>query len=467
MMKQLRRTLTLVLVLVMMTGSMSAAIPIQPASAERLDYLELILGVIEEYYVNDVDSDKLVEGAFKGVFDQLDEYSTYYSPEEYQRYNEDVGGAFGGIGITVTKDDESDFIKVISPIEGTPGDRAGILPNDLIIGVNGNSLKGLTLEEAVKIMRGEPGTKIRLTIQRKGLSDPIDFDITREIIEVNPVTFEVREDGIVNFRLKSFNEHSAADVQTALDTIIEKSDVQGMILDLRNNPGGRLDQVIEIADMFLEVGAPIVQVDYRAYSDNQFDSEDAPTFTLPIVVLINEGSASASEILAGALQDNGVATVVGHTSFGKGTVQSVTDLSNGGGIKLTIAEYLTANGNKVNGVGITPDIEVNNRYRAGEKTNADFAPMIENEDNVRGDKGLNIYGAQERLLFLGYEVERTGSFNEETEKQLSAFQKENGLAITGTLNAETRVALYNEIDKPVSEIMDAQFEKAVEVLLNK
>lgn len=461
----LGKVLALTFAFVLATGSMSVAIPIEPVGTERLDYLELILEVIEEYYVDEVETDDLVEGAFKGVFDQLDQYSTYFSPEEYQRYNEDAGGSFGGIGITVTKDEESDFIKVISPIEDTPGDRAGIQPNDLIIGVNGNSLKGVSLEEAVKTMRGEPGTKLRLSIQRKGLTDPLEIDIIREVIEVNPVKFEIREDGIVNFRLKSFNEHSARDVREALNIVKEDSSVKGIVIDLRNNPGGRLDQVIDIADMFLEVGAPIVQVDYRAYSDNQFGSEDDPLVKLPLAVLINEGSASASEILAGALQDNGAATVIGHTSFGKGTVQSVTDLSNGGGIKLTIAEYLTANGNKVNGVGIVPDIEVNNRYRAGDNTNADFAPMIEDEDNRLGDKGLNVYGAQERLLYLGYDIEATGVFNEETKTQLEAFQLEMGLSVTGVLNSETRVKLYNEIDKPADEIMDDQMNKAVEVLL--
>jgi len=465
MMKQLRRTLSLVLVLILLTGSTSAALPIEPVGEERLDYLELILGVIEEYYVEDVDSDTLVEGAFKGVFDQLDEYSTYYSPEEYKRYNEDIGGAFGGIGITVTKDDESDFIKVISPIEGTPGDRAGIQPNDLIIGVNGNSIKGYTLEEAVKIMRGEPGTKLRLSIQRNGLVDPIEVDIIREIIEVNPVRMEVREDGLVNFRLKSFNEHSASDVRTALESLKDETSLKGIILDLRNNPGGRLDQVIDIADMFLEVGAPIVQVDYKAYSDNVYDSTDEPLVSLPIAVLINEGSASASEILAGALQDNGIATVIGQTSYGKGTVQSITDLSNGGGIKLTIAEYLTADGNKVNGVGITPDIEVASRNRLGESTNADFAPMIEDKDHMRGDVGLNVYGAQQRLVFLGYDVDISGTLNEETENELKAFQKESGIKITGALDSLTRTGLFTAVANPVAGDVDEQFEKAVELLL--
>jgi len=458
--------MALVLTLVLMTGSMSSAIPIQPVGAERLDYLELILEVIEEYYVDEVESDVLVEGAFKGVFDQLDQYSAYYSPEEYQRYNEDAGGSFGGIGITVTKDDESDFIKVISPIEDTPGDRAGIQPNDLIIGVNGNTLKGVSLEDAVKLMRGEVGTKLRLSIQRKGVPDSIEVDIVREIIEVNPVKFEIREDGLVNFRLKSFNEHSAKDVREALSTIKEDSSVKGLIIDLRNNPGGRLDQVIEIADMLLEVGAPIVRVDYRAYSDNQFDSEDEPMIRIPMAVLINEGSASASEILAGALQDNNAATIIGHTSFGKGTVQSVTDLSNGGGIKLTIAEYLTANGNKVNGVGITPDIEASVHFRVGDKTNADFAPMIEMIDNVTGDTGLNVYGAQQRLQYLGYEVETSGTLDAQTASQIEEFQKEQSISVTGVLNKETRVELFSTIDIPSDEIEDTQMQKAVETLLN-
>lgn len=365
----------------------------------------------------------------------------------------------------MTKDEESDYILVISPIEDTPGDRAGIQTNDLIIGVNGNSLKGFSLEEAVKLMRGEPGTKLRLSIQRKGLSDPIEVDIIREVIKVNPVNYEIREDGVVNFRLKSFNENSAKDVRSALEDIRTNDNVKGIVIDLRNNPGGRLDQVIDIADMFLEVGEPIVQVDYRAYSDNVFNSESEPLVKLPLAVLINEGSASASEILAGALQDNDAATVIGMTSFGKGTVQSVTDLSNGGGIKLTIAEYLTGNGNKVNGVGITPDIEVNYRFRSGELTNLDFAPMVEDEDNVFGEVGLNVYGAQERLDYLGYEVTSNGVLDEETQKQIRNFQKENGLMINGVLNSETRVKLFSEIDKPVDGLLDIQFERAVEIIL--
>lgn len=460
------RALPLALIVILLTGTTSAALPIQPVGSERLDYLDLIIEVIQEYYVNEVDTDTLIEGAFRGVFNELDPYSAYFSPEEYQRYNEDAGGSFGGVGITVTKDDQTDFIKVIAPIEGTPGDRADIEPNDLIIGVNGNSIQGYTLEEAVKLMRGEPGTRLRLTIKRESILQPFDVDIIREIIEVNPVSFEVREDGIVNFRLKSFNEHSAKDVREALEEIKTNASVKGIVIDLRNNPGGRLDQVIDIADMFLEVGAPIVQVDYRAYSDNVFNSEDAPLVKLPLAVLINEGSASASEILAGALQDNKVATVVGQTSFGKGTVQSVTDLSNGGGIKLTIAEYLTANGNKVNGVGISPDLEILNEMRGDLKTNADFAPMIEDEVSGTGDVGLNVYGAQERLIYLGYTVNPTGTYDDLTQGAVIEFQKIKNLSQSGLLDEETRNALYQAVDDVASGEGDLVLNQAVELLLN-
>ncbi len=254
--------------------------------------------------------------------------------------------------------------------------------------------------------------------------------------------------------------------EAPLKRLKRNDSVKGIVIDLRNNPGGRLDQVIDIADMFLEIGKPIVQVDYRAYSDNVFNSENEPLVSLPLAVLINEGSASASEILAGALQDNEAAIVVGMTSFGKGTVQSVTDLSNGGGIKLTIAEYLTGNGNKVNGVGIAPDIEVNYRFRSGELTNADFAPMIEDNDSVLGDTGLNVYGAQERLDYLGYEVTPSGVLDEETQNQIKNFQKEIGLTMSGVLNSETRLMLFSEVDKPVDKLLDEQFERAVEVILD-
>ncbi len=463
---QIRRILTLVLVLVLSTSQMSVAIPIEPIGADQLDYLELVLDIVEEYYVEETDAEKLIEGAFNGVFDQLDQYSTYFSPENYKRYNESAGGTFGGIGITVTKDEEFDYIKIISPIEDTPGDRAGLKPNDLIIAVNGNSLKGTSLEDAVNMMRGKAGSRIRLTIQRQGLSDEIEVDIIREIIEVNPVKLEIREDGIANLRLKSFNEHSAQDVKNAISDLNKsKVDIKGLIIDLRNNPGGRLDQVIEIADIFLEVGAPIVQVDYRAYADATFSSEEMPSVSMPVAVLINEGSASASEILAGALQDNSIATIIGNTSFGKGTVQSVNDLANGGGIKLTIAEYLTANGNKVNGVGITPDVLIESRQRVGDKVNADFAPMLEDEDNTLGDVGLNVYGAQERLLYLGYKVLVSGSLNEGTKTELTKFQREQGITETGTLNKETRLALFTAVDSPVNPEEDIQLNKAVEILL--
>lgn len=463
--KQMKRVLTLVLVFVMITGSVSVALPIQPSRTQRLEYLGKVMDLIDEYYVDEVDINTLLDGAFKGVFEELDLYSTYFTEEEYKQYNEAASGVFGGIGVTVTEDEATGYIKVISPIEGTPGDRANIKPGDLIIAVNGNEIRGLALEDAVDLMRGEPGTKVRLELYRPATSDRFEVDIVREVIEINPVRMEVREDGIVNFRLTSFNEHSARDVREALEALKGDRTIKGIVIDLRNNPGGRLDQVVEIADMFLEKGVPIVKIESRAFPDETTLAEDQPLVKLPLAVLINEGSASASEILAGALQDNGAAVVVGVTSFGKGTVQRVMDLSSGAGLKLTIAEYLTGGGHKVNGVGITPDVVVENSYYAGYITNEDLAPMIEAGDSVLGDKGLNVYGAQERLAILGFTVKPTGIFNEETKQALLSFQKEMGLPASGILDQATRTALTLQIDNPTLESLDRQFMKAIELLL--
>lgn len=466
--KHCTRVMILTLTLILMAGSASSAIPIRPANADSLDYLDVVFEIIDRYYVEEVDGEKLVEGAFRGVFEELDPYSAYYTAEEYKRYTENTGGSFGGIGITVTKDDETDYIKVVSPIEDTPGYEAGIQPNDLIIGVNGNSLKGVSLEEAVRIMRGEVGTKLRLSIQRQGVADPIEVDLIREIIEINPVDYEIREDGLAYLRLKSFNANSAEDFRLALKDIGGKDEVTGLIIDLRNNPGGRLEQVVEIADMFLDVEEPIVQIDYRAYDDKIFKAVEEPILEIPVAVLINEGSASASEILAGALQDNGVATIIGTNSYGKGTVQSVIDLQEDAGMKITIAHYLTGGGHPVNEVGIQPDVEVSSQMIGSASAQA-FAPTSEKRVYKPGEMGLNVYGVQQRLNFLGYPVEPTGVFNEETVSQLEKFEADYGLESSNKIDQDI-IRLLNAVvglsDETV-EMKDMQLEKAVQVLLGQ
>ncbi len=465
--KRIARVWIITLSLVMMTTQMSVAIPIQPAAAEKLDYLDVVMEIIDKYYVDEIDEEVLIEGAFKGVFEELDPYSSYYNAEEYKRYSENSDGAFGGVGITVTKDADTDYIKIVSPIEDTPGDRAGLEANDLIIAVNGNSLKGVSLDEAVRIMRGEPGTKMRLSIIKEGKIEPIDIDLVREVIEVHPVNYEIREDHIAYLRLKQFNANSAKDFKAAIEEISKDASVEGLVIDLRNNPGGRLDQVVEIADLFLESGQPIVQIDYRAYEDKVIEAETAPLYTGPIAVLINAGSASASEILSGALQDYDIAKIVGVNSFGKGTVQSVIDLQSEMGMKLTVAQYLTAKGNPVNEIGIKPDVEVSlaSTYALDPEY---FAPMSEVQSYGAGQVGLNVYGAQQRLAYLGYDVAVDGLFSEEMKSHLVSFQDDYGLSASGQLDVNTCLALVSAVENPDDHKgVDRQLEKAIEILKEK
>lgn len=435
--RHVRIVSALLLILVLSTGSISIAIPIQPEGENNLEYLQFLMDLVQNYYIEEVDQETLLEGAYEGIFDVLDQHSVYFTPEEYKSFNENTEGSFGGIGISVTKDEKTDYIRVVSPIDDTPGKKAGILANDLIIKVDDVDMKGVTLEESVKIMRGEPGTPVTLTIQR-GQEQPriLTFEIIRAVIEVHPVKVEVMDGNIGYMKITQFSEKAAEEVNAELRTF-KDAEVAGLIIDLRNNPGGRLDQVVEIADDLLPAGDKIVQIDYRVYEDEIEVSRQAPVVEVPLIVLVNEGSASASEILAGALQDNDMAEVIGVQTYGKGTVQSVIPLSNGGGSKITVAEYYTANRNKVNGAGITPDfvVKMPGSDDAGDIDR--FVPMIEQPGQGLGDIGLNVYGLQQRLNIAGYLVTVDGVFGNATREQLVRFQQAQQLQVTGVIDQAT------------------------------
>ncbi len=328
------------------------------------------------------------------------------------------------------------------------------------------SLKGMSLEESVNILRGEPGTTITLGIQRDGQSGILQVVITRELIVVKSVKYELLDNKIGFLRLTQFGESTADEALEAL-LILESKGMEKLIIDLRNNPGGRLDVVVDIADYLLEKDDNIVQIDYRAYPDILEKSGKDPKVILPMVVLVNEGSASASEILAGALQDNKAATVIGTQTFGKGTVQSLMPLSNGGGVKITVAEYFTADRNQVDKVGITPDIIVEDLSDVDIIELQSYAPMIENETNILGDRGLNVYGAQQRLVELGYEVAIDGMFGSQTLKALESFQRANGLDPSGQLDFFTRGALHEAImDKMSDSQTDIILKEAIDFLID-
>ena len=333
---------------------------------EKIDLFGEVLENIKKDYVDEVDQGKIMDSAINGVLQSLDPYSAYMSPELFKEMQTDTSGQFGGLGIEI--DMEAGLIKVISPIGDTPAAKAGIKAGDYIVKIGKEQVQGKSLMEAVKLMRGPTGSSINLTVRRKNIKKPIEFKITRKIIEVQSVSSETisKEKNLGYIRLKSFNENSDKQFLKSIKKFEKNSKIKGYILDLRNNPGGLLSKAINITDFFLDDGE-IVSTKGRNISETRkfFAKRGDEVKGKPIVVLINNGSASASEIFAGALKDHKRAIILGENSYGKGSVQSIIPLRNGGGIRLTISKYYLPSGKSISEVGVTPDILV-------EETGDDF-----------------------------------------------------------------------------------------------
>ncbi len=326
---------------------------------EKLDLFGDILDTVGKEYYKPINEGNVIDGAINGMLQSLDPYSSYMSPQTFKNMNTETKGEFGGLGIEVTM--EQGLVKVISPIDETPAEKAGVKSGDFIIKLDEKQVKGMTLDEAVNTMRGKSGTSITLTIRRTDVDDPIVLKITREIIKTRSVVSEIKEkENIGYLRLRSFNEKSGDElIDKIKEQVKKKPDITGFILDLRNNPGGLLSQAIKVSDAFLESGEIVSTKgrdtkDIKIYNAKKGDE----TKGKPLIVLINRGSASASEIVAGALKDNKRATIVGEKSFGKGSVQSIIPLSNKGGLRLTTAKYYLPSGATIEEIGVQPDIKV-------------------------------------------------------------------------------------------------------------
>jgi len=316
-----------------------------PQKDDTYKQINLLLDVLkytEENYVDEVDRNKLLISAIKGMLKPLDPFTQFLEPDAYKELKVGTEGQFGGLGIRITVRDE--WITVITPLPGTPAYKAGILPGDKIIKIEGESTYGMSIEEAVKRLRGKPGTKVTITISREGVKDPIDFTITRDIIKIEVIKYKTLENNIGYIALFEFNSNSYDDMKKALDEL-KKQGMDSLILDLRNNPGGLLDQAVKIAKLFIGKNKLIVYTEGRKSPRKEYRANaSAPYEDIPMVVLVNGGSASGSEILAGALQDNKRAILIGSRTFGKASVQSVIDLGDGYGLKLTTAKYYTPSG---------------------------------------------------------------------------------------------------------------------------
>jgi carboxyl-terminal processing protease len=316
-----------------------------------------IFARIKSDYVEKVEDKTLLEHAIRGMLSGLDPHSTYLNPDEYNELRIGTSGEFGGLGIQVGMEDG--FVKVIAPIDDTPAYKAGLKAGDLIIRLDEQSVKGLTLNDAVKIMRGKPGSDIVLTVVREGEDKPLKFTVTRDIIKVKSVKSRLLDPGYGYIRISNFQSGTGPQLLKEINKLKEenKGDLKGMVLDLRNNPGGVLNAAAEVSDLFIEKGK-LVYTEGRI-ENSHFEYNAKPGDVLdgaPIVVLINGGSASASEIVAGALQDHKRAIVMGSKSFGKGSVQTIQELRSGGAVKITTARYFTPSGRSIQGEGITPDI---------------------------------------------------------------------------------------------------------------
>ena len=326
---------------------------------KKIDLFGEVLDKIQSEYVDQIDQADVMDSAINGVLQSLDPYSGYMSPELFKSMQTDTRGEFGGLGIEIGM--ESGLVKVISPIDGTPAAKAGIKAGDYIIRIGEEQVQGKTLMEAVKLMRGEVGSKIKLTIRRKNIKKPIEFFIERKIIEVKSVEASIlgRKKNVGYLRLKSFNENSDKQLFDKIKIFESKNKLIGYVLDLKNNPGGLLTQAISITDFFLENGE-IVSTKGRKVSETRkfFARSGDGIKGKPIIVLINNGSASAAEILAGALKDHKRAIILGENSYGKGSVQSIIPLRNGGGMRLTISKYYLPSGKSISEVGVSPDILV-------------------------------------------------------------------------------------------------------------
>ena len=341
---------------------------------KKIDLFGEVLEKINKEYVDEINQSESMDSAINGLLQSLDPYSAYMSPEIFNEMQTETSGEFGGLGIEVSM--ESGVVKVISPIDDTPASRAGIKAGDYIVKINDVQVQGKSLSEAVDLMRGSVGSGIELTIRRRGERKALTFNVVREIIQIQSVKADILEKSIGYLRLTSFNENSGKQIEREIKKLEKNKDVKSYILDLRNNPGGLLSQAIRISDFFLDNGE-IVSTKSRKPSENRkwFAKKGDLTNGKVLIVLINYGSASASEIVAGALKDHKRAILLGENSYGKGSVQSIIPLKNDGAIRLTVAKYYLPSGKSISEVGVSPDIEI-------DEENDDFRIKTETDNQL-------------------------------------------------------------------------------------
>jgi carboxyl-terminal processing protease len=433
----------------------TSALPGDVGAAPEFQKLLETYKTLREGYYQETKSDQLLNGAIEGMIKSLnDPYSTYMTPEQAASFHENIESSFEGIGAEIRE--EEGKIVVVSPIKGSPAEKAGIKPNDRIRKVDGKSLDGMTASEAVLHIRGKKGSKAELVIERPGVPGELNITLIRDTIPLETVYHEMLPEQMGKIQITKVSETTFTEFSKAVEDL-KKQGMKGLIIDLRQNPGGLLNVTVKMVDMLLPEGKMILQVEYRDGGKETYRS-DKETFDLPIVVLIDDGTASAAEIMAAALKESGGVPLVGTKSFGKGTVQTTKSFEDGSDIKYTIAKWLTPNGNWVHKDGIEPDYKVELPAYAN-------LTAIDPEKELGKDQFSNeIKSAQTMLEALGYSPGRVdGFFDEKTKQAVIAFQQANGIEATGTIKGKTATLLMEKLQEKVKQ-NDSQLEMAKDVL---
>jgi carboxyl-terminal processing protease len=428
-------------------------------SKQNIKKIETALQLVQKNYVEDVDTNKLIDGAIDGMMNALeDPFSSYMAPDTAQQFSEQIEGSFTGIGAEVSM--ENGNVVVVSPIKGSPAEKAGIQPKDILLSVNGESFEGLSLNEAVAKIRGPKGTVAKVKVKRAGVANTLEFEIVRDDIALETVYAEMKDGKIGVITVTEFSLNTADRFKKELENL-EKQGMKGLIIDVRNNPGGVLDVVEAMSEQFVPAGKAIVQIEDK-YKRRQQSVSKGSGKSYPVAVLTNKGSASASEILAGALQESAGAKLVGETTYGKGTVQSSysQEMGDGSLLKITIAKWLTPNGEWIHKKGIKPDVEVS-------QPDYFMVAPINKEKTYKYDMlGEDIKSAQTMLDGLGYNPGRKdGYFDKNTEKALKKFQTDQKLTANGVLDEKTAGALEASIIQQIRDPKnDLQLNRALEIM---
>ncbi|SNX53603.1 S41 family peptidase [Thermoanaerobacterium sp. RBIITD] len=407
-----------------------------------------IMQFIKDNYVGNVTNDEMRDAAIKGILSSLDKYSTYFTKDEMSAFNQSTSGVFSGIGMVVEQRDSN--IVVVSTVDGSPAQKAGIKSGYIVVSVDGKDVKGMNINIVTNLIKGDKGTKVKISFFVDGQVK--EYELTRDIIKINPVSYKIIN-GIGYIDISEFNENTTENVKKALD-YIDQYNVKKIVLDLRDNPGGFLSEAINVANFFVPAGL-VLTVDVKGNDDQKYYSF-LKTQKYKLAVLINGGTASAAEILAGAIQDTKAGILVGEKSYGKGTVQTVIPFKDGSGMKLTIAKYLLPSGRCIDGTGLKPDVEV--------KDNRALLPdLIYTKDLKKGDAGSDVKLLQAYLNLLGYyKGEPNGYFGNDTYDALMSFQQKAGINASGVFDKNTKDAVSYFYNLTLKN--DDQLNKALELL---